>query len=99
MDVVPVSVGRVAQAWDEQHLDVTAASRQVGAAPTAGFTGAVAGSASRFATTWERHTAALAGDAETRADSLRRVIADYLATDGAAATDLILLASYVGERR
>ena len=99
MDVVPVSVGRAAQAWDEQHLDLSAASRQVAAAPTGGFTGAVSGAAARFATAWGRHTADLAEDAETRADSLRRAISDYLATDGAAAEDLIQLATYLGERR
>lgn len=99
MDVIPVSVGCAAQAWDEQHLDLTAASRQVGAAPSGGFTGAVSGSATRFATTWERHTTAIARDAEVRADSLRRTIADYLATDGAVVEDLIRLAGYVQERR
>ena len=99
MDVVPLSVGRASRSWDQQHVEVGAASRQVGAAPTGGFTGAVSGAAARFATAWERHTTALADAAETKADTLRAVIADYVATDRAAAADLFLLAGYVGERR
>ncbi len=99
MEVVPVSVGIASRSWDEQNLDLTGAAGQIGSAPTGGFTGNVSGAASRFVTGWERHTTALAAQAESRADALRTVIADYLATDQAAAADLFLLASYVREQR
>jgi hypothetical protein len=81
MDVVPRSIGEAARAWDEQHLDLTAAAEQIGTASTSGFTDAVSGTAARFATTWQRHTAALAGHAEAQADGLRTSLADYLSTD------------------
>jgi hypothetical protein len=99
MQVVPLSVGRASRAWDEQHVDVTAAARQLGAAVTAGFTDAVAGAAARFATTWQRHTEALADEAESRADGLRTAIADYLATDDAVGLDVLALHSYLAEQR
>jgi hypothetical protein len=99
MEVVPVSVGRVSRSWDEQGLDVSAAAGQIGAASTAGFTTTVAGAASRFSTAWERHATGLAAEAEARADALRAVIADYLATDQAAGAALLLLASYLREQR
>jgi hypothetical protein len=99
MEVVPLSVGRVSRSWDEQALDVSAAAGQLGAAPTGGFTTAVAGAAARFTSAWERHTTGLAGEAETRADGLRAVITDYLATDQAAGTELLVLASYLREQR
>jgi hypothetical protein len=99
MEVVPLSLGRVSRSWDEQALDVSAAAGQLGAAPTGGFTSAVAGAATRFTGAWERHTTGLAGEAESRADGLRAVIADYLATDQAAGTELLVLASYLREQR
>ena len=99
MEVVPLSVGRVSRSWDEQALDAAAAGGQLGTAPTGGFTTAVAGAAARFTSAWERHTTGLAVEAETRADGLRAVIADYLATDQAAGTELLVLASYLREPR
>ena len=99
MEVVPLSVGRVSSSWDEQALDVSAAAGQIGSAPTSGFTSAVAGAASRFTSAWQRHSADLAEAAEGRADGLRAVIADYLATDQAAGAELMVLASYLREPR
>jgi hypothetical protein len=99
MEVVPLSVGRVSRSWDEQALDVSAAADQIGSASSAGFTAAVSGAASRFTTAWERHATGLAEEAESRADALRAVIADYLATDQAAGAELLVLASYLREQR
>lgn len=99
MEVVPVSVGQVSRAWDEQHLDLAAAGGQLAAASTAGFTSGVAGAASRFAATWHRHTVALAGQAEARADGLRRVIADYVDTDLSAGGRLMVLRTHLREDR
>ena len=99
MEVVLLSVGRVSRSWDEQALGVSAAAGQIGSASTAGFTAAVAGGASRFTASWERHATALAEEAEGRADGLRAVIADYLATDQAAGAELLALASYLREQR
>ncbi len=99
MEVVPLSVGRVSRSWDEQALDVSAAAGQIGSAPSGGFTTAVSGAASRFTIAWERHATGLAEAAEDRADGLRTVIADYLATDQAAGSELLVLASYLREQR
>jgi len=99
MEVVPLSVGRVSRSWDEQALDVSAAAGQIGSASTGGFTAAVAGGASRFTASWERHATSLAEEAESRADGLRAVIVDYLATDRAAGAELLALASYLREQR
>jgi hypothetical protein len=99
MEVVPLSVSRVSRSWDEQALDVSAAAGQIGSAPTGGFTTAVVGSAGRFTSAWERHSSELAGEAETLADALRAVIADYLATDRTAGTELLVLAGYLREQR
>jgi hypothetical protein len=99
MEVVPLSVGRVSRSWDEQALEVSAAAGQIGAAPSGGFTTAVVGAACRFTTAWERHATGLAEEAEGRADGLRSVIADYLATDQAAGAELLVLASYLREQR
>ena len=99
MEVVPLSVGQASRSWDEQALDVAAAAGQIGSAPTGGFTSAVAGTASRFTTAWERHAHGLSGDAESRADALRAVIADYLAADRAAGVEMMMLAGYLRERR
>jgi hypothetical protein len=99
MEVVPLAVGRASRSWDEQALDVSAAAGQVGSAATGGFTSGVAGAASRFVTAWEWHATGLAREAEGRADGLRTVIADYLATDQAAGGELLVLASYLRERR
>ncbi len=78
MEVVPTSVGVTSRGWDEQHLDVLAASRQIGGASTSGFTPSVSAVASRFTTSWERFTDALGGDCEARADGLRAAIRDYV---------------------
>jgi hypothetical protein len=99
MEVVPLSVGRVSRSWDEQALDASAAAGQIGSASSGGFTATVAGSASRFTTAWERYATGLAEEAEGRADGLRTVIADYLATDQAAGAELLVLASYLREQR
>jgi DNA-binding transcriptional MocR family regulator len=99
MQVVPLSVGRTARSWDEQHLDVAAAAARLGAAPTSGFTDAVAGAAARFASTWQRHVAALADRAESRADGLRSALEDYLRTDQAADQDQLALLGLLHEIR
>lgn len=99
MEVVPVSVGEASRAWGEQHLDLMAASGQIRDASTTGFTGSVSGIASRFTTAWERHTRALGGRCEDRADGLRTAIHDYVARDEVEAGLLFALASYVMEER
>ncbi len=99
MQVVPVSVGAASRSWDEQHLDLDAAAAQIAGAGTSGFTSRVSGSASRFLTQWQRHAEALGTDCETRADSLRAVITDYVTSDEAAGMDLMLLMSYTQELR
>ena len=99
MEMVPLSVGQCARAWDEQHLDLTAAADQVGGAPTSGFTSAVAGSATRFASTWQRHTTLLADEAETHADGLRSTIADFLRTDQTVGLHVQALQAYLVEPR
>ena len=99
MQVVPLSVGRAARSWDEQHLDVAAAGRQIGSAPVHGFTDTVGGAAARFAASWQRHAAALAGQAEATADGLRVALADYLRTDEAVGQDQLALRSFLHELR
>lgn len=99
MEVVPVSVGQAAQAWDEQHLDLQAAAGQVGSAGSAGFTAAVSGPAARFLTAWERHVRDLGDTSEARADGLRVTVDDYVATDQLAFDELVALAPYVREVR
>lgn len=99
MEVVPLSVGAASRAWDEQHDDVAAAAGQVGEAPTGGFTESVSGAAARFASSWQRRTEGLADEAEGRADDLRRVVADFLATDRAVEGDVLGLIGYLEERR
>ncbi|GAA5154384.1 hypothetical protein GCM10023340_37860 [Nocardioides marinquilinus] len=99
MEVVPVSVGEAARAWDEQHLDLQAASRQIGAAGTGGFTAAVSGPAARFVAAWERHTRTVGQTCDDTADGLRVSIRDFLATDDATAADLLALTPYTTEER
>ena len=99
MEVVPATVGRASRAWDEQHLDLTAAAGQIGDAATDGFTSGVSGAASRFAATWRRHAEGAAADAEARADGLRTTIADFLATDDAAGYAVLALQGYLVEVR
>ncbi|WP_139977877.1 hypothetical protein [Nocardioides litoris] len=99
MEVVPVSVGRAAQAWDEQHLDLAAAAGQVGSAGSSGFTTAVAGTASRFLTTWQRHVERVATTCEDRADGLRRTMQTYVDAEGTTTADIDALRPYLVEER
>lgn len=99
MEVVPLSVATASRSWDEQNHDLTAAAGQLGGAPTTGFTESVSGAAARFAATWQRHTEGLADEAEGRADDLRRVIADFLATDRTVEGDVLGLLGHLEERR
>jgi hypothetical protein len=99
MEVVPVSVGKAAQGWDEQHLDLQAAAGQVGGAGSSGFTAAVSGPAARFLTAWERHVRELGDTSEAHADGLRATLDDYVATDQLAFDELVALAPYLNEER
>ena len=98
MQVVPLSVGRTAQSWDEQHLDLAAAAGQLGAAPTSGFTDAVAGARPvRLDLAAARRRAGR--PAESRADGLRSALDDYLRTDEAVARDQFALLTFLPEVR
>jgi hypothetical protein len=99
MEVVPVSVGVASRSWDEQHLDLAAASRQIDRAGTAGFSDPVAGAASRFTGAWTRFAANLGTECEARADGLRAAIGDYLRSDDVSFHDLLALGSYLREIR
>ena len=83
MQVDPISVGRAARSWDEQHVEVAAAAAQIGTAPTGGFSDGVAAAANCFAGTWQRHTAELGDQAGALADGLRSAMVDVLRTDRA----------------
>lgn len=98
MELVPASIGRVSRAWDEQHLDLQAAARQVGRAPQ-GFSPAVTGAAQRFGRAWEQHLGRAATLCEIRADGLRDAMADQVATDGIAAAAVLGLLPYLEEVR
>lgn len=93
------ALARAARGWDEQHLDLRAAREQVLGATVAGFTPAVSRTATRFATAWARHLAALADDAGATADGLRAALAGYLRVDAAVARDHGHLAGLLGEQR
>ncbi len=97
--VDPFAIGRVARAWDEQHLDLQAASRQIGAAPLSGFTPTVAGAALRFVAAWQQHTAELAEGCEARADGLRTALDQLLTADRGAGLAVDWLRIATGERR
>jgi len=99
MEVVPLSVGAASRAWDEQSLDADTAAGQIGGAATGGFTSSVSGAAARFTGAWDRHTAALAADAEAQADGLRVAIADYVATDEASGMEMLVLQAFLTEQR
>jgi hypothetical protein len=99
MEVVPVSVGVVSRSWDEQHLDLAAASRQIDRADTGGFSAPVAAVAARFTDAWGRLFADLSTDCEARADRLRVVLADYVASDEATFLDLVRLGLFLDEVR
>jgi hypothetical protein len=81
MKVDPLALGGAARAWDEQHLDLQAAGRQVGAADSSPFTAAVSGTAARFATTWGRFAAALGDQCEEQADGVRTALDEALDAD------------------
>ena len=99
MEVVPASVGRAAQGWDEQHLDLGAAAAQVGGAGSGGFTSAVAAPAARFLVAWERHLRELGDTCEARADGLRAAVVDFLAADQASFDQAVALLPFVDEER
>lgn len=99
MEVIPLTVGVAARAWDEQHNDVRAAADQIGGASTGGFTEGVSGAASRFLRTWQRHTTTLADQAEARADGLRTSITDFLETDEAVGFEVFALRAFMVEER
>jgi hypothetical protein len=99
MELVPAEVGRVARAWDEQHLELRAAGEQIGGASSRGFTTAVAGSAARFANAWGRATEAVGETCESRADSMRTSVRLALEADGEARADLDEILSAIAERR
>ena len=88
MELDPAHVGRVARAWDEQRLDVAAAGHQVGGASARGFSPAVSGAATRFATTWGRATADLGDRCGAEADSMRTSVRIALDADGTSAAGL-----------
>lgn len=81
MEIVPVSVGKASREWDEQHLDLEGAAKELKAADAAGFTEAVKATATSFAQTWEGFTRQLGIDAEAQADGLRKVIHAYLTSE------------------
>jgi hypothetical protein len=99
MEVVPASVGEASRRWDDKHLALRSASEGIAGAPTGGFTANVSGTAARFTAAWARFAADTGDDCEARADSLRSVIADFLATDDAAYADVVALGGYLVERR
>lgn len=99
MEVVPVSVGVASRAWDERHLDLATASRQIDGAGTNGFTAVVSGAAARFTQAWARHADGLGTDCETRADGLRAAIADYVTTDDLSFQELVAIGGYLTEVR
>ena len=99
MEVVPATVGEASRRWDDEHLDLQSAADGIGAASTGGFTSAVSGTAGRFTSAWSRFATHAGTECETRADSLRTTIRDFLATDDAAYEDLVALGGYLEERR
>jgi hypothetical protein len=84
---VPRDLGATARGWDDQQVALRAAAAQVEGAGTAGFTPAVAAAAHAFVATWSEALRDRAETAGTQADGLRASLADYLATDAAAAAD------------
>lgn len=98
MELDPARVGRVARDWDEQHLELRAAGRQIGGADGRGFSPAVVSDALRFATAWARVAASLGDRCEAQADDMRTAVRLALEADGTAASDLDVLDS-IAERR
>lgn len=99
VEVVPLSVGRASREWDERHIDLESAQRQVKNAPTSGFTSNVSGNAARFMTEWDRHIKTLADQAEGHADGLRTVISNYVNAEGVVDINYAQLQGYLLERR
>ena len=99
MEIVPITVGDASRAWDERHIDLESAARQVDKAATSGFTSAVSGTAARFTGEWKRHIDAIATQAEGHADGLRGVISTYLRADGLTDQNFYILQSYLPEVR
>ena len=99
MRVDPLAVGAVARSWDEQHLDLEAAGRQVGRADPGPFTAAVSGTAARFATTWSRLATTLGDDCETEADGLRTALEEILRADHTSGLGLDLIRAATREVR
>ena len=99
MEIVPISVGDASRAWDERHIDLESAAKQVGNASTGGFTSAVSGTAARFTGEWKRHVDAIATEAEGHADGLRGVISTYLQAEGATDQNFYVLQRYLVEVR
>jgi hypothetical protein len=99
MELDPVEIGRVARAWDEQHLELSAAGHQIGRATIGGFTSAVAASAARFASEWGRTAESMGETCEARADSMRTAVRVALEADGDATAGLGKVLSALAERR
>lgn len=99
MHVDPLAVGAVARSWDEQHLDLEAAGRQVGRADAGPFTAAVSGAAARFAATWSRFATALGDDCEAQADGLRNALEEILRADHTSGLGLDLIRGATREVR
>lgn len=99
MELDPFEIGRVARAWDQQHLELSAAGHQIGGATSRGFTTSVAATAARFASTWGRAAEEMGETCEGRADSMRAAVRLALEADGEARTDLTAFLSAIAERR
>lgn len=99
MQVDPLALGSTARAWDEQHLDLQAAGRQVGAADASSFTAAVGATAARFAATWGRFATALGDHCEEQADGLRTALAEALEADHVSGLSLDMIQSLTREVR
>ena len=99
MKADPLALGSTARAWDEQHLDLQAAGRQVAGADASPFTSAVSGTASRFATTWGRFATALGDRCEAQADGLRTTLDEVLEADHVSGIDLQVLRAATREVR
>lgn len=92
-------VGRVAAKWDEHHHRLAGAAAQVAEAPVGGLTPGVVGAAMMFRFRWAEHVGDLGRDCEGRADGLRDVVRDFLASDEAAALDAMTLEHLLTEQR
>ncbi|WP_148613540.1 hypothetical protein [Nocardioides rubriscoriae] len=92
-------VGRAARAWDEQHVDLVAASTQVADAPPLGFSPRVAVVALLFRLRWAEHLSDLGEESEVRADGLRDALRDYLDSDETSVVASWLLQGLLEEHR